>query len=102
MKERRVEFGLEGIRWFDIKRFYYRNPEAALDSLNAQERDYEYQRIDPNDSNENVMEGYELDIPTAPIVAYPQDMFLPIPSQEVIYNSLLAPGVEAEDYYANE
>jgi ABC-type cobalt transport system substrate-binding protein len=37
--ERRKEFALEGINWFDVKRLYYRNHQAALDYLNNMQRD---------------------------------------------------------------
>ncbi|MDR1682638.1 MAG: RagB/SusD family nutrient uptake outer membrane protein [Candidatus Symbiothrix sp.] len=37
--ERRKEFAFEGINWFDVKRFYYRDHQAALDYLNGMQRD---------------------------------------------------------------
>lgn len=99
LKERRVEFGLESTFWFDVKRFYYRNPSAALDYLNAQEREYTYLRITtPEAPDENTFEGYSLLLPTTPIVVSASQMFLPIPAAEVVANPLLAPGQPAEDY----
>jgi len=39
LNERRVEFGMESSFWFDVKRYYYRDPSAALAFLNGQERE---------------------------------------------------------------
>ncbi|MFP5041715.1 RagB/SusD family nutrient uptake outer membrane protein [Parasediminibacterium sp. JCM 36343] len=38
MKERRVELAFEGQYWFDLVRLSYYNPQAAINSLNAQNR----------------------------------------------------------------
>lgn len=101
IRERRVEFGLEAMNWFDIKRYYYRDPVAGLAYLNNQTRAYTYVRITGDDApDENTYEGYELTPPDAPVITYDQDMFLPIPTNEVVNNPLLAPGVDAVDYYA--
>lgn len=43
--ERRKEFALEGINWFDVKRYFYMDPDGAIDYLNDMERDRIY-RID--------------------------------------------------------
>jgi hypothetical protein len=40
MLERRHEFALENQCWLDIKRLYYRNPEAAIDYIKSQDRGY--------------------------------------------------------------
>ncbi|MGD9929124.1 MAG: RagB/SusD family nutrient uptake outer membrane protein [Mangrovibacterium sp.] len=103
LKERRIEFGIESMNWFDIKRFYYRDPQAAIAYLNAQERAYRYTRLTgDNIPDENTMEGYELTPPSSPVVIYELDMFLPIPSGEVGDNPLLAPEEPAVDYYASQ
>ena len=99
LKERRVEFANESTFWFDVKRFYYRDPSGAINYLNAQEREYIYQRITtPDPPDENTFEGYELVPPATPIVVSPSQMFLPIPAAEVVANPLLAPGEPAEEY----
>ncbi len=99
LKERRVEFGLESIFWFDIKRFYYRDPAAALAYLNGQERQHRYNRLQGNNiPDENTMEGYELSAPDNSIVINESQMFLPIPAAEVVANPMLAPGESAVDY----
>ena len=99
MKERRVEFGLESLAWFDVKRFYYRDSAGALAYLNAQQRQETYQRIQGNNApDENTMEGYTLTPATSTIVVSDADMFLPIPAAEVVANSMLAPSEPAVEY----
>ena len=46
-KERRLEFGMEGMAWYDMVRLYYFNPSKAFAMLNAQARRPNY-RIVPN------------------------------------------------------
>lgn len=99
MKERRIEFGMESMYWFDIKRFYYRDAAAALAYLNAQKREYTYNRITtPNAPDENSVDGYNLIPPASPIVINAVQMFLPIPAAEVVANAMLAPSAPAVDY----
>ncbi len=50
IKERRKEFAFEGIAWYDVKRYYYRDENAALAYLNGMERDKVY-RFDYNTYN---------------------------------------------------
>jgi hypothetical protein len=38
--ERRCEFALEGISWFDVKRYYYRYGSEAVTYLNSMHRDH--------------------------------------------------------------
>ena len=99
LKKRRIEFALEGINWFDIKRYYYRNPAGALEYLNSMEREVSYYRDNgPNAADENSIEGYILNPPSNPITINESQMWLPIPSAEVVANPLLAPDVPAEEY----
>jgi len=42
IKERRKEFAFESVSWFDIRRYYYRDSEAALGYLNEMKRDRIY------------------------------------------------------------
>ena len=99
LKERRIEFGLESINWFDIKRFYYRNPQAALAYLSAQEKETTFFRINtPNAPDENTMAGYQINPPPSLIKVDGSKMNLPIPASEVVANAKLAPGVAAETY----
>jgi hypothetical protein len=100
--ERRVEFGMEGINWFDVKRRFYREGHTIWSSflINGELRNYKYQLIDnsADDLERNTMEAYELVAPTTPVVPTVEKMFLPIPAQEVTANPLLAPTAEAVDY----
>ena len=108
--ERRVEFALEGLSWFDIKRRYYRNSNEALAYLNSQNRTDRYFRIDPNDNKENDPTGYELvsaggvgsnpdNINNDPTVTFnASKMILPIPGREVVTNPMLRADVEPVEY----
>jgi starch-binding outer membrane protein, SusD/RagB family len=109
--ERRVEFALEGLSWFDVKRRYYRNPTEALSYLNSQGRTDRYYRINSSDAQENTPAGYELvaggggvgsnpvNVNTDPIVTFTAaKMLLPIPGSEVVSNPLLKADVEAVEY----
>jgi starch-binding outer membrane protein, SusD/RagB family len=99
IQERRIEFGMESINWFDVKRYYYRNPTAALAYLNSQERGHTYRRRQGNNvPGENTVEGYELFPPDVVTVVKDDNMFMPIPAAEVVANPKLAKGVPAEDY----
>lgn len=96
LKERRVEFGLESMFWFDVKRFFYRDPQGAVSYLNNQKRGYTYRRLTGNNvPDENTFEGYELIPPDAPVVVHESQMWLPLPAAEVVSNPLLLePAVE--------
>jgi hypothetical protein len=42
IKERRREFAFEGVSWYDVKRYYYRDSSSALSYLNNMQRDKTY------------------------------------------------------------
>lgn len=102
MKERRLEFAFESLRWLDLKRYYYRDSQAALSLLNAQKRELTYYLIygfnsgDPSDANNNA--NYEEIEPEAGYIqVYDSQMFLPIPAEALTGNPLLNnPAVEYE------
>ncbi|MGD2035467.1 MAG: RagB/SusD family nutrient uptake outer membrane protein [Bacteroidales bacterium] len=96
LHERRVEFALESMHWYDIKRYYYRNPAAAMAYLNGQQRHVTYYRID-GDNDPNSLDSYTFNTDTEPVVVNESYMFLPIPESE-LSNPLLDPDVEAEEY----
>lgn len=104
--ERRVEFGMEGINFFDVKRRFYREGNTIGQWLikNGKLRNYRYELIDngADDLERNTMEAYRLRKPETDVVPTPEKMFLPIPNQEVTVNSLLAPSAEAVDYVFDE
>lgn len=102
MKERRVEFAFEGIRWFDVKRMYYRDKNLALNYLNSQQRGMVYRRIQgENAPDANTQEGYELYQETSVNPVTDDKMYLPIPAGEVQNNPKLAPEAEAVEYVFN-
>jgi starch-binding outer membrane protein, SusD/RagB family len=108
--ERRVEFGLEGLSWLDVKRRYYRNANEALNYLNSQNRTARYFRIDPTDNRENDPAGYELvsaggvgsnpdNINSDPAVTFNASrMIMPIPGREIVTNPMLRADVEPVEY----
>lgn len=99
--ERRVEFGLEGINWFDVKRRYYRNADETIAYLNNERRPNRYRLIDnaADAATRNTVAAYEIDPETSPITATKERMFLPIPSSEVTSNPNLAKDVEPIDFF---
>ncbi len=102
LKERRVEFCMESNFWFDVKRYYYRDPSAALAWLNGQQREITFYRDDsPGAADENTVDGYILQPPPSPILITNSHMQMPIPAAEVNVNSKLAPDVPAEEYDFN-
>lgn len=91
LKERRLEFAFEALRWFDIKRLYYRNPAAALQLLNSQKRELTYILktgiTSASDRNNNA--NYEEYTPQAGFIkVYDSQMFLPIPAEALTGNPL--------------
>ncbi len=100
--ERRVEFGMEGINWFDVKRRFYRENHTIGSWLlaNGELRNYRYQLIDNGADalQRNTVEAYRLQAPTTPVIPTVEKMFLPIPAQDVTANAMLAPSAEAIDY----
>ncbi|GLR17280.1 SusC/RagA family TonB-linked outer membrane protein [Portibacter lacus] len=102
--ERRMEFGLECMYWFDLKRFYYRNPTDMVAMMSAQKRDFTYYRDNsPEAADENSIEGYILQEASAggTVTFRPDNINLPIPSSEQLANPLLVPGEPAVEYDFN-
>lgn len=98
LHERRVEFCMESIFWFDLKRFFYRDANSALAYLSGQEREYTYYRDNnPGAADENTVAGYILQT-QPPINVSAAQMTLPIPAAEVAANAKLAPGAPAVEY----
>jgi hypothetical protein len=89
LTERRVEFCLESMFWFDIKRYFYRDSQAAIDYLNDQEREYTYNEI-PGSDNPNSWDSYELDSTENSYTVHESQMFLPVPASEVLVNPMLS------------
>ncbi|QIK53337.1 RagB/SusD family nutrient uptake outer membrane protein [Dysgonomonas sp. HDW5B] len=103
LKERRLEFAFEALRWLDIKRYYYRNPSAALALLNSQKRELIYVLKDGYSSAEdkNNNNNYEEFEPAAGFVrVYDSQMFLPIPAEALTGNPRFKE--DAVDYTFND
>ncbi len=93
MHERRIEFGMESIRWFDVKRMFYRDPQSAVDYLNAQNREDTYVANTSDANLLNTYEGYDLIPPTTRITIYASQIeAFPIPSEAISSN----PGLEGD------
>lgn len=89
LKERRLEFAFEALRWLDIKRYYYRNSTAALSLLNAQKRELIYILKDgmSSASDRNNNNNYTEYVPGSGFVqVYDSQMFLPIPAEALTSN----------------
>lgn len=101
LHERRMEFALESMYWFDIKRYFYRKPAEATAMLSSQKREYVYYRDQsPTAADEKTKAGYILNIVgnNGTITFRPENVNLPIPSSEVVVNELLRPSEPAVDY----
>jgi len=91
--ERRCEFALEGINYFDIKRMSYRNVNQAVAYLNRMERHRSYY---PDEQvrtmeNENTREPYVTPNPQyEPIMVTASQLILPVPGSEITASPTLA------------
>ena len=97
IKERRCEFALEGINFFDIKRMFYRNENLAIRYLNRMERHRAYYDNGSTETNENVSpfvdeanSPYELNPSYEPILISKDQMYLPVPGSEITSSPTLA------------
>lgn len=86
MNERRVEFGMEGIAWYDVKRRYYRNVDDAIDYLEGQNRAVTFAQKDGWQGDRNTHDAYELRQPQTPVTVTADRFNLPIPASEVTKN----------------
>jgi len=85
IKERRCEFAFEGVNFFDIKRMFYRDQQKALDYLNNMHREQYYvQSGNYSESTKNSRDGYTLYTASTPITVTASQMYLPIPSSDVV------------------
>ena len=90
MNERRVEFGMEGIAWYDVKRRYYRNEGEAINYLNSQNRAITLTQIDGWQGDRNVYDAYEVELPATPVTVNSNSFRLPIPGDEAAVNPRFA------------
>ena len=98
--ERRMEFALESLYWFDLKRYYYRAPSKMIAVMSAQKRDFTYQRDQSGTAaDENSVAGYILTESSAggSIPFQEAKINLPIPASEKLANPKFEePAVEYE------
>jgi hypothetical protein len=102
--ERRMEFALESMYWFDLKRLFYRNPQKMTNIMSSQMRDFTYQRDNSNGAaDENSLDGYILTESSAggTVQFRADNINLPIPSAEQLANPLLEAGEQAVEYNFN-
>lgn len=90
MNERRVEFGMEGIAWYDVKRRFYRNPDETINYLNAQNRAVTLTQITGWQGDRNVWDAYALENPPTPVTVNANSFRLPIPGDEAAINPRFA------------
>lgn len=119
--ERRKEFAFEGMNWFDVKRYYYRDPSAALAYLNDMQRDRIYKMtysaeyngmtdadkyVYENDKSHYYLTWQTLSDANDPdsrvnnIVFTAASMTMPIPAAVTTTDPLL--NEDAVDYYAEK
>lgn len=99
--ERRMEFALESMYWFDLKRYYYRSPANMVQMMSAQKRDFFYFRDNSNTAaDENTVEGYIMTESSVggTIPFREENINLPVPAAEQLANPLLAPEEPAVEY----
>jgi len=111
-KERRLEFAMEGDRWYDFVRVSYYNPEFCINELNNQKRNEfwglgelyetyyktgqwvvntETMQYNTNTSAPNVASLMKTDPDTGKAYFY-----LPFPTEDVVFNPNLASDVDGE------
>ncbi len=89
MQERRVEFGMESIRWYDIKRMYYRDAEATVDYLTDQNRLSGYTTSSTDEDALNDYSAYSTYTQTVEGITTEDIEALPIPTEAITSNPLL-------------
>ena len=108
-KERRLEFALEGDRWFDFVRVSYYDPEFVLNELSNQKRNEywnigglyeEYYETGNWTVADNMMYNSQTSAPN-PISVTKMDpdtgkryLLLPFPTEDVVFNPNLASDVD--------
>lgn len=87
-QEKRIEFAMEGIYWYELIRLYYFKPEKAMNMINAQDKGpYELSLVEGSNPREWTVEYPTVDDDGNTIVRHypvsPQTMFLPYPEAEM-------------------
>ena len=85
LKERFIEFSMEGMAWYDLVSLHYHNPQKAYDILNAQDRERFFTEPDqfPNPTSWKFIKTPWVDPGTRNINANSGNFLLPIPTAEL-------------------
>lgn len=104
MFEKRIELAMEANYWMELIKWYYFDPEAALNYINTQDKGYYYVK------NLGVVEGmtqYALELPDtntdgSDVIRYytctPENIFYPIPESEMVQSPNLNKDPEPFDF----
>lgn len=85
LKERFIEFAMEGMAWYDLVSLHYYNPDKAYGILNAQDRERFFAEPDrlPNPTSWKFTKTEWVDPDTRNINANSGNFLLPIPTAEL-------------------
>lgn len=88
--EKWKELALEGQNWYDLVRWHYFEPNAALDFINNQERNTDFTYTAGGDTT--------FTPPSTPVVAQQEDFTFPLPEQAVVTDPNLTNPPEDYDF----
>ncbi len=85
LKERFIEFAMEGMAWYDFVSLHYYNPAKAYEILNGQDRERFFVAPDqfPNPTSWTFTKTAWVDVETRSIDANSGNFLLPIPTAEL-------------------
>jgi hypothetical protein len=84
LKERFIEFAMEGMAWYDLVSLHYWNPQKAYDILNSQDRGFFYAEADRiPDPTSWTFTKTEWNTTERNIIANSGNFLLPIPAAEL-------------------
>src|SRR5690606_13999917 len=85
LKERFIEFAMEGMAWYDLVVLHYYNPAKAYEILNGQDRERFFVAPDqfPNPTSWTFTKTPWVDVNTRNIDANSGNFLLPIPTAEL-------------------
>ena len=88
IKERRIEFAMEYLTWYDMVSWYCWKPDEMLEYFNNQQRGYRSPNI-TKDSNRYLILEEPYDEPANPVVITHDNIFFPYPESDLIQNPRL-------------
>lgn len=95
IRERRCEFGMEYMNWYEMTTWYKWKPAKMLQYFNAQQRGVIAKKVSHAADGSIIMD--ELDPPTVAAEVTENNIFFPYPESDVIQNPLLKESPQA--YY---